>query len=83
MPPETELAVVAVDDTVSSLALITVTGGLVHVVPASEQRPLQNVRLRQASSAPLKLFLRMPRRTQLDVGGLAAGPHRLLRITPQ
>ena len=42
--PETELAVVAVDDQVSSRALVTVTGGLVHVLPATEQWPVQNAK---------------------------------------
>ena len=42
--PETELAVVAVDDEVSARALVAVTGGLVHVLPASEQWPVQNAK---------------------------------------
>jgi hypothetical protein len=42
--PETELAVVAVDDQVSARALATVTGGLVHVLPADEPWPVQNAK---------------------------------------
>jgi hypothetical protein len=42
--PETELAIVAVDDEVSALALVMVAGGLVHVLPAGEQWPVQNAK---------------------------------------
>jgi hypothetical protein len=42
--PETELAVVTVNDAVSARALVTVTGGLVHILPADEQWPVQNAK---------------------------------------
>ena len=39
--PETELAVVTINDEVSSLALVADAGGLVHVLPVAEQWPVQ------------------------------------------
>jgi hypothetical protein len=43
--PETELAVAAVDDQVSAPRLATVTGGLVHVLPAGEPWPVQKCKI--------------------------------------
>jgi hypothetical protein len=43
-PPKTELAAVTVEDAVSARALVTVTGGLVHILPADEQWPVQNTK---------------------------------------
>jgi hypothetical protein len=42
--PDTELTIMVIDDDVSSRALVTIKGGLVHVLPADEQWPAQKTK---------------------------------------